>query len=115
MANNSRYILTPIYSNFRKEEWENILIYTERLLNSKLYLYLAYQMNVIRKNLKQQPQIKVSDLRIFLFWLDEKNLFFEQVMSINPIDRNKIDYMIYEHLQFTNLEISEIESFSPLV
>lgn len=89
MANNSLYVLTPIYSNFRQEEWENILIYTERLLNSKLYLYLAYQMNVIRNNIKQQPQIKVSDLRRLPFWLDEKSLFFEQVISIDPIDRNK--------------------------
>ncbi|MDY7007785.1 MAG: N-6 DNA methylase [Cyanobacteriota bacterium] len=115
MANNSLYILTPIYSNFPKEEWENILIYTERLLNSKLYLYLAYQMNVIRKNPKQQPQIKVSDLKRLPFWLDEKSLFFEKIISLNPIDRNKIDCLIYEELKLTNQEVSKIESFSLLV
>ncbi|MDJ0516004.1 MAG: N-6 DNA methylase [Trichodesmium sp. MO_231.B1] len=115
MANNSLYVLTPIYSNFRKEDWENILIYTERLLNSKLYLYLAYQMNIIRKNPKQQPQIKVSDLKRLPFWLDEKSLFFEKVISINPIDRNNINCLIYQELKFTNQEISEIESFSLLV
>jgi hypothetical protein len=115
MANNSLYVLTPIYSNFRKEDWENILIYTECLLNSKLYLYIAYQMNIIRKNPKQQPQIKVTDLKRLPFWLDEKSLFFEKVISINPMDRNKIDYLIYKELKFTNQEISEIESFSLLV
>ncbi|MGD1698763.1 Eco57I restriction-modification methylase domain-containing protein [Dapis sp. BLCC M229] len=115
MANNSLYVLTPIYSNFNKEQWEKILIYTERLLNSKLYLYLAYQMNVIRRNPKQQPQIKVSDLKRLPFWLDEKSLFFEKLISINPMDRNKIDYLIYKELKFTNQEVSEIESFSLLV
>ncbi|MEB3343314.1 Eco57I restriction-modification methylase domain-containing protein [Okeania sp.] len=113
MANNSLYVLTPIYSNFRKEDWENILIYTELLLNSKLYLYLAYQMNIIRKNPKQQPQIKVSDLKRLPFWLDEKSLFFKEVISM--IDRNKIDSLIYQELKFTDREISEIESFSLLV
>ncbi|MGK7920840.1 MAG: N-6 DNA methylase [Trichodesmium sp.] len=115
MANNSLYVLTPIYSNFRKENWENILIYTERLLNSKLYLYLAYQMNIIRKNPKQQPQIKVSDLKRLPFWLDEKSLFFEKVISIHPIDINKIDCLIYQELKFTNQEISDIESLSLVV
>ncbi|NEP78296.1 MAG: N-6 DNA methylase [Okeania sp. SIO3B3] len=115
MANNSLYVLTPIYSNFQKENWENILIYTERLLNSKLYLYLAYQMNVIRKNPKQQPQIKVSDLKRLPFWLDEKSLFFEKIISLNPIDRNKIDSLIYKELKLTNQKVSKIESFSLLV
>ena len=115
MANNSLYVLTPIYSNFQKKNWANILIYTERLLNSKLYLYLAYKMSIIRKNPKQQPQIKVSDLKRLPFWLDEKSLFFEKVISIHPIDRNKINCLIYQKLKFTNQEISEIESFSLLV
>ncbi len=63
-------------------------------------------MNVIRKNPKQQPQIKVGDLKRLPFWLDEKSLFFEKVISINPIDRNKIDCLIYEKLKFTNQEVS---------
>jgi methylase of polypeptide subunit release factors len=111
MANNSLYILTPIYSAFQKEDWEKVLIYTERLLNSKLYLYMAYKLDVIRKNVKQQPQIKVGDLRQLPFWIDVTSYFFDDIINLSPIDRDKIDNMIYYYLNFTEEEVNEIECF----
>ncbi|MCT7955537.1 Eco57I restriction-modification methylase domain-containing protein [Laspinema palackyanum] len=111
MANNSLYILTPIYSAFQKEEWEKVLIYTERLLNSKLYLYMAYKLDVIRKNVKQQPQIKVGDLRQLPFWIDITSSWFYEIINLSPIQRDKIDDMIYHYLNLTPEEINEIECF----
>ncbi len=109
MANNSLYVLTPIYSNFKKENWQRVLIYTERLLNSKLYLYLAYQMKVIRRNVKQQPQIKVSDLKRLPFLLEESSSFFEKI--INFSDKNKIDLIVYDMFELTSEEVNQIEYF----
>ncbi len=111
MANNSLYVLTPIYSNFNQEHWQRVLIYTERLLNSKLYLYLAYQMKVIRRNTKQQPQIKVSDFRRLPFLLEESSNYFDKVINLSPLDRNKIDFIIYDIFELTSQEINEIECF----
>ena len=111
MANNSLYVLTPIYSNFKKENWQRILIYTERLLNSKLYLYLAYKMKVIRNNTKQQPQIKVSDLKRLPFLLDETGNFFDEIVNLFPLNRNKIDLIVYDLFKLNSQEISEIEYF----
>lgn len=111
MANNSLYILTPIYSNFSFDIWEDILIYTERLLCSTLYSYLAHQLKVIRKNVKQQPQIKISDLKQLPFVLDTQSNFFTQIIAINPINRSEIDSMIYENFCLTEQEIKKIESF----
>ena len=111
MANNSLYVLTPIYSNFIKEHWHQVLIYTERLLNSKLYLYLAYQLKVIRINTKQQPQIKVSDLKRLPFLLDENSIFFNEIVNLFPIDRNKIDLIIYDIFKLNSQEVSEVEYF----
>lgn len=111
MANNSLYVLTPIYSNFKKENWQRVLIYTERLLNSKLYLYLAYQMKVIRRNVKQQPQIKVSDLKRLPFLLEERSSFFEKIINSSPLDKNKIDLIVYDMFELTSPEINQIEYF----
>jgi N-6 DNA Methylase len=115
MANNSLYVITPIYSAFKKEDWEKTLIYTERLLCSKLYLYLAYKMKVIRKNPKQQPQIKVSDLKRLPFLINQNSSFFDHIVNIHPVNRNLIDQMIYENFQITHQEINEIGSFSKSV
>ena len=112
MANNSLYLLTPIYSNFSKKDWEKVLIYTERLLCSKLYLYLAYKLKVIRRNIKQQPQIKVSDLRRLPFWIDERSKFFSIVANMEPINRDEIDRIIYNKYNLSDEEINEIEYFS---
>lgn len=111
MANNSLYVLTPIYSNFKKENWQRVSIYTERLLNSKLYLYLAYQMKVIRRNVKQQPQIKVSDLKRLPFLLDESSSFFNEIINSSPLDKNQIDLIIYDIFKLTSQEINQIEYF----
>ncbi|VXD22213.1 hypothetical protein PL8927_740018 [Planktothrix serta PCC 8927] len=111
MANNSLYVLTPIYSNFSFDIWEDILIYTERLLCSTLYSYLAHQLKVIRKNVKQQPQIKISDLKQLPFVLDTHSDFFREIIEVNPINRKKIDSIIYENLCISTPEIKKIEFF----
>ncbi|GAB4189714.1 MAG: hypothetical protein Fur006_31250 [Coleofasciculaceae cyanobacterium] len=115
MANNSLYVITPIYSSFKKEDWQNVLIYTERLLCSKLYLYLAYQMKVIRKNIKQQPQIKISDLKRLPFLIDINSEFFFEIVNLFDGNRNEIDRLIYDKFYLSSHEIHEIETFSQSV
>ena len=68
-------------------------------------------MQVIRNNLKQQPQIKVSDLRRLPFIMNQNSKFFAQIISLNPIDRMMIDQIIYQEFNFTHSEINEIEYF----
>jgi hypothetical protein len=66
-------------------------------------------MKVIRRNVKQQPQIKVSDLKRLPFLLEESSSFFEKI--INFSDKNKIDLIVYDMFELTSEEVNQIEYF----
>jgi hypothetical protein len=66
-------------------------------------------MKVIRRNVKQQPQIKVSDLKRLPFLLEESSSFFDEIINLS--DKNKIDLMVYDMFELTSQEINQIEYF----
>jgi hypothetical protein len=116
-ANNSLYAVS-----FRKSSRESIfnlkLILAQ--LNSTLITFYAQYKRVIRYAIGKQPQIKISDLNsipIFINSIYDKELVshVDKILinsnsqtSINKIDINKIDEIIYNYYHISKTEIKFI-------